>query len=244
MNIRLQEVQAFTLIEMILAVGITAVVMVAVTTVFFTALHLRNATQALVDSEVPLETTSTLLRRDLRGLMPPATNGIISGDFKVGNITSAGIGFPVAIEMYTTTGAPNPNDPWGEVQRVTYELRNPADISQPGKDLYRSVTRNVLAAASVTLANTGNTSLGAANPGSIDVEDEWMMGNVADFEISCFDGTQWQTVWDTTNPLSANTNLPLAVRVDIQLAGETFNSQRPEPMEFLVPIDSMSRTNF
>jgi type II secretory pathway component PulJ len=242
-------VRAFTLIEMILAVGITAVVMVAVTTVFFTALHLRNATQALVDSEVPLETTSTILRRDLRNVMSPTTNGILTGDFKVGNVSSPGIGVPVAIEMYTTTAALSANEPWGEVQKVTYELRNPMDISQPGKDLYRSVTRNVLATASVTLGSSATPSAAAANlaggnTGTIDVEDQWMMGGVADFSVSCYDGNQWQTAWDTTNPLSANTNLPLAVRVDIQLAGETYNSLRPEPMEFLVPIDSMSRTNF
>ena len=244
MNIKLQDVQAFTLIEMILAVGITAVVMVAVTSVFFTALHLRNATQALVDSEVPLETASTLLRRDLRGVMSPTTNGILTGDFKVGNVSSPGIGVPVAIEMYTTTGALRANEPWGEVQKVTYELRNPTDISQPGRDLYRSVTRNVLATVGQTVNDTATANLAATSTGNIDVEDQWMMGNVAEFNVSCFDGNQWQTVWDTSNPQSAITNLPLAVRVDIQLAGDSYNSARPEPMVFLVPIDSMSRTNF
>jgi hypothetical protein len=39
---------------------------------------------------------------------------------------------------------------------------------------------------------------------------------------------------------SANTNLPVAVRVDIQLSGSDKNSS---PIEILVPIDSQSRTN-
>jgi hypothetical protein len=37
-----------------------------------------------------------------------------------------------------------------------------------------------------------------------------------------------------------NTNLPLAVRVDIQMSGNNNNAQ---PIEILVPIDSVSRTN-
>ena len=38
-----------------------------------------------------------------------------------------------------------------------------------------------------------------------------------------------------------NTNLPVAVRVDIQMAGN--GSATTEPIEMLVPIDSQSRTN-
>lgn len=226
MKIIIHDVRAFTLIEMIMAVGIIAMVLIAITSVFFTTLHLRNTTQALVASEVPIDTTTTMMRRDLQGIMSPTTNGIFSGDFKVGNITSPGIGQPVAIEMFTTTGALSQTEPWGDVQKVTYELRSPSDSSLPGKDLVRSVTRNLLATANV------------------DVEDQWMMGNVADLTISCYDGTQWQNAWDTTDPTSSNTNLPLAVRVDIQLAGNNDGNQRSAPLELLVPIDSMSRTNF
>jgi hypothetical protein len=38
---------------------------------------------------------------------------------------------------------------------------------------------------------------------------------------------------------SANTNLPVAVRVDIQLSGD----KNASPIEILVPIDSQSRSN-
>jgi hypothetical protein len=51
----------------------------------------------------------------------------------------------VDIELYTTTGALRADQPWSEIQKVTYELRLPADRSQPGRDLIRSVTRNLLA---------------------------------------------------------------------------------------------------
>jgi hypothetical protein len=140
-------------------------------------------------------------------------------------VSSPGISQPVAVEMYTATGALSENKPWGDVQKVTYELRLPTDRSLPGRDLVRSVTRNILATS------------------TIDVDDQWMMGGVDSMTITCFDGNQWQNAWDTTDTTSVNTNLPLAVRVEIQLAGQNNGNQRPAPITFLVPIDSQSRTN-
>jgi hypothetical protein len=151
------------------------------------------------------------------------TSKILSGDFRVGALTSAGISQPVAIEMFTATGALSDNAPWGDIQKVTYELKDPADRNGPGRDLYRSITRNILAATTP------------------DVEDQWMLGGVQSIEFSCFDGSQWSDVWDTTGVTSVSTNLPVAVRVRIQLAGN--NGANGEPIEILVPIDSQSRTN-
>jgi type II secretion system protein J len=217
--------RAFTLIEMILALGISALVLVGVSTILFSALNLRASTQALVDAATPLDQTSDLLRRDLQCAMPPYTNGTFSGDFKVGNVSSTGIGQPVAIEMYTATGALSESKPWGDVQRVTYKLRLPTDPRQPGKDLVRSVSRNILATS------------------TMDVEDQWMMGGVSQLTISCYDGMQWQTAWDTTDLTGSTTNLPLAVKVEIQLAGANNGGLRPPPIQFLVPLDTQSRTN-
>jgi type II secretion system protein J len=225
LKIKLHDTRAFTLIEMILALGITAVVLVAVSTILFSALKMRDSTQELVDAETPLDQTGIILRRDLQCTLSPTTNGIFSGDFKVGSVTSPGVNQPVAIEMYTATGSLSDSAPWGDVQKVTYELRNPANTSQPGKDLIRSVSRNILATSTV------------------DVEDQWMMGGVSQLTISCYDGSQWQTAWDTTDPTSSTTNLPLAVKVEIQLAGAINGGLRSQPIQFFVPLDTQSRTN-
>jgi type II secretory pathway component PulJ len=207
---------------MILAVGISALVLVSITTVLFSALHLREATDDLVDSVTPIDQATTFLRRDLACVMTP-TNGtskVLSGDFKVGNVSSAGVSTPVAIEMFTATGALGETAPWGDVQRVTYELKNSTDASASGQDLYRSVTRNLLSSSTP------------------DVTDQLMLSGVASVKFSCYDGAIWQDTWDTTGLTSVNTNLPTAVRVEIQMAGN--NSA---PVEIVVPIDSQTRTN-
>jgi hypothetical protein len=93
--------------------------------------------------------------------------------------------------------------------------------SVDSRDLYRSVTRNLLPLATP------------------DVTDQLMMSGVSSVKFSCYDGAQWNNVWDTTDPTAIYTNLPVAVRVDIQMAGRSDLG----PIEIVVPIDSQSRTN-
>ena len=225
MKIKLNNLHAFTLIEMVLAIGVAAIVLVAVNTVLFAALRLRDATSDVVDAAAPVDQTVTFLRRDLGCVVTP-TNGtskVLSGDFRAGNVSSPGVAEPVAVEMFTATGALGAKAPWADIQRVTYELKQPADRSAAGQDLVRSVTRNLL-----TLTTP-------------EVDDQLMMSGVASIKFSCFDGSQWQDTWDTTGQTSVNTNLPVAVRVDIQMSGN--GSATAQPIEIIVPIDSQSRTN-
>jgi len=68
-----------------------------------------------------------------------------------------------------------------------------------------------------------------------------MMSGVASVKFSGYDGSQWQDAWDTTAATSVNTNLPLAVRVQIQMAGN--NNLNADPIQIVVPIDAVARTN-
>ena len=216
---------AFTLIEMILAIGIAAIVLITVSTVLYTALRLRDDTADMVDAASPVDAAVTFLKRDLQCAVTP-TNGtskVLSGGFRAGNnLTSVGVSDPVAVEMFTASGALSDSAPWGDIQRVTYELKTPAGFSTTtGRDLYRSVMRNLLALSTP------------------DVTEQLMLHGVASLKFSCYDGTQWNDNWDTTDPTAINTNLPVAVRVDIQMAGPA----SMQPVEIVVPIDSQSRTN-
>ena len=224
MKIELNKMHAFTLIEMILAIGVASIVLIAVNTVLFASLRLRDATTDTVDAAAPVDQAMTFIRRDLECVVTP-TNGttkVLSGDFRVGNVTSPGVPEPVAIEMFTATGALSASAPWGDIQRVTYELRQSTDRNATGKDLVRSVVRNLL---TLTTPET---------------QDQLMLSGVQNIKFTCFDGMQWQDVWDTTGVTSTYTNLPLAVRVDIQLSGSSANAG---PIEMVVPIDAQTRTN-
>ena len=208
---------AFTLIEALLAISIMAIVLMAINSVFFSALYLRDHTSAAVNLALPVQQATAILRRDLQCAMAPG--GVLAGDFKVGNVSEANLSQPVAMELYSATGALRADEPWGDIQKITYELKPPATQSPAGgNDLIRSVTRNLLSTSTP------------------DVNEQDLMSGLQDLRFSCYDGTQWLDTWDTTN---GNTNLPVAVRVRIQLAG----AAATEPIEMVVPIFSQSRTN-
>ena len=218
------SLRAFTLIEMILAIGIAAIVLIAVNAVFFSALHLRDATVDMVDAATPVDAAVAFIKRDLQCAVTP-TNGtskILSGGFRVGSgINSLGVTEPVAIELFTASAASSDRAPWADIQRVTYELKTPVSRAMAGQDLYRSVVRNLLPLTTP------------------DVTDQLMLNGVESVKFSCYDGAQWNEVWDTTDSTSLHTNLPLAVKVDIQMAGRADAG----PIEIVVPIDAVSRTN-
>jgi type II secretion system protein J len=216
---------AFTLIEIMLALAISAVVLAGIGGVFYSAVRLRERTMAMLDESVPLQQAFNFIRHDLQGALPPGGGNFpLAGNFKLEALGS-GLGQNFHVEFFTTTGAVNDNTTWSDIQFVSYELRDSADRTKNnfGKDLVRSVNRNVLA-----------TSM-------LDPQEQPLLSNVQSLEFSCFDGANWRDSWDTS---LADTNLPYAVRVRIQLSGDSgANSRAQEPYEIVVPVVSQSRTN-
>jgi type II secretion system protein J len=220
-------VKAFTLIEMLLAVAICAIVLLAINGVFATAVRLRDKTSEAVENSLPINRAMDTLSRDLEGAIGPG--GIMAGDFKCGvQAVGATMGLSgeagnAGLDFFTTTGALSDKAPWGDVQEVFYELKTPSDPSQAGMDLVRCVNRNLLATTTQT------------------PEIQWLMGHVQTLEFDCYDGTQWRNTWDTSD---GDTNLPVAVRVLIQLAPTSGqNVQNLQPLEMIVPLETQVRTN-
>lgn len=218
--------RAFTLIEALLAVAICAIVLVAINAVFATAVHLRDKTSAAVEGTLPVSQALATLRRDLRGAVGP--RGGLAGDFKCG---AQGLGLNMGVtapsasglDFFTTTGLISDSQPWGDLQEVCYLLLDPADgNAAAGRDLVRYVNRNLLA---TTLVQPP--------------EPQRLMSHVQSADFDCFDGLQWR-VWDTS---LVDTNLPMAVRVRLQLAADNNGNASPAPLEVIVPLTTLSRTN-
>jgi len=221
------KAEAFTLIEVLLAVGIFAIVLFAINTVFFSALRLERATTRAVDARLPLNQAFAILRRDLAGAVQPNTNSyLLTRDFRA-SATSGGFGADGSgsIDFYTTTGQINDNVPWGDLQRVRYELVAPLEPNgSRGMDLVRVITRNVLATTEV------------------DEEEQFLMGEVESLGFRCYDGTDWRDTWDTT---AADVGLPQAVQVRVQLVNTNSPNQNftGDPFEIIVPVVTQSLTN-
>lgn len=217
--------RAFTLIEVLLAVGIFAIVLFAINTVFFTALKLERATSRAVDERLPLNQALAILRRDLQGAVQPMTNSsLLTRDFKSGGRSSFGAAGGGSLEFYTTTGVISDDAAWGDLQKVSYELVAATDrANAKGQELVRIVTRNVLATSTV------------------EEDEQLLVSDVESIEFLCYNGSDWRSTWDTT---AGDTGLPLAVKVRVQLATDnTAVKLSREPLELLVPITTVLLTN-
>ena len=216
---------AFTLIEVLLAVGIFAIVLFAINTVFFSALKLERATSRAVDARVPLNQAFAILRRDLQGAVQPMTNStLLPRHFTTGG-RSGGLGSSQAgsLEFYTTTGTISDDVPWSDLQKVRYELVPSADRTTPnGQDLVRVIIRNNLATTTT------------------EEDEQLLMSDVESVEFLCYSGSDWRSIWDTSG---GDIGLPQAVRVRVQLATENQTTISREPLELLVPITTVLLTN-
>lgn len=217
----LRAARAFTLMEVILALGVSAIVLAAIGGVFFSALRLRERTVALLDQSAPLHQALTILRRDLQGALPPG--GVLAGNFLSGPAGGSGAALNFSLQFSTATGVIGQNEPWGDVQEVTYELRDPeVRTTGRGKDLVRSYSRNLL------------TSM-------VEFQDQVLLENVESIEFACYDGSTWRDSWDTS---LSDTNLPAGVRVRLLLAtDEPVDARSREPIEMVIPLAIQSRTN-
>jgi type II secretion system protein J len=209
----------FTLIEVLLALAISAIVLVIIGSFFAGALKVQKQMNSSLDESIPIERALNVLEKDLKNAVAPG--GMLAGPLQSGS-AEGGVDANDGIQIYTTTGLMTPNSPWSEIQKVTYGLQAPSDnTTNNGKDLIRTVTRNLL------------------TTGTEDDDEQFLAGGIESLRFSYFDGNNWLDSWDD----STETNLPLAVRVNVQMAAADQNSARPDPIQLLVPLMVQTHTN-
>jgi prepilin-type N-terminal cleavage/methylation domain-containing protein len=217
---------AFTLVEVLLALAICAIVLVAINAVFATAVRLRDRTSAAVDQSLPANLAFEKMRTDLKSVVGPF--GFLAGDFKCDAQTmGASMGLSTAsgggLDFFASTGVISDKEPWGDIQEVYYQLMPSSSGNKSlGLDLVRCVNRNLLATTTVT------------------PETQLLMSDVESVDFECFDGLEWRNTWDTS---SGDTNLPTAVRIRIQPAVDrSIGASKPEALELIVPLITQTRT--
>jgi len=217
---RLSGDSAFTLLEVLIATFIAAIVLAAMNAAFYAALHLRSVTADLVENSIPQSHAASVLKADLRGTL--ITGGTMAISIESPG-TESGNNQPTDLDVYTTTGVIRNDQPWGDVQKVSYLLKDSTNASHPGgKDLVRAVTRNLLASAQPDLA------------------EQPLLSGVSSVQFSFYDGANWQTAWDSTSTV---TPAPQAIKVHIEFANRNSTGQGRLPLEILIPVDGQVSSN-
>ena len=245
--------RGFTLLELLLAMVVFAIVITAINSVFFTGMRVRNTVTAAIERTEPLERTLIIIKQDLQNLVLPG--GTMTGTLQTtplgSNMSTNGSSMPTAAQQsamlsqnpsgmpgqstplfYTANGLVDETSPWANLEQVYYFLRTPTN-NIPGMDLYRAVTANLLQIVPEQCSQ------------------QYLMSGVD--SINCYffaqstgQAGQWLQFWDSTNPdqgtLQTN-NVPRAIKFEIQLISASRGYGRSVPVELVVPISVQASTN-
>jgi general secretion pathway protein J len=219
--------RGFTLLEVLLAVAIFSVVLIAIHMVFYGAIKLQHTTTEAIESKVAAQHAVAILKRDLAGIVRPggtlfgelqttATSGALGGQPTTASLLGQASSVPgqSSPAFHTASMVLNDNSPWSEVARVQYFLVEPTN-NAPGKELFRSVTRNLLP----TLHD--------------EAESQFLLSGVESMFFFFYDGNQWRDYWDST---AEPGKLPQAIKVELVFASENPWDNQQEPMSLVVPL--------
>jgi general secretion pathway protein J len=233
----------FTLIEILLASAIAAMILAALYGVFQHAIHLRDsATERIRDTRLR-DRAAAVIRNDLRSafISGGLFANIVQGDSDGTDGENAEL--PGYLKMTTTTGKDTPDALYGDVEQVEYYVVKSATggSMDSGGDLVRAVTRDLL----------------DSNP---QVVEQDILSGVQSFQVAFYDGSNWQSSWaftsSTNSSLTSSTSsattsgssgetetLPLAIRVDVQQVPPANGAALPPPIEVMVPWETQPFTS-
>lgn len=206
MVLRTRQKEAFTLLELLVAM----VLMVVVASCLYTALYTgfrayRSASSAIEPTSLAINAIE-LLKRDLCGVLPPG--GTLAGAFT--GTDSAGLkGVDTdSVAFYTTHIYADDEQLAGGLGKIELLLEEDVDNDDGTYQLVRRVTTNLLP------------------PRDVVPDEQILCRNVVSLNLRYYGGDGWVDDWDST--ADAN-SLPLAVEIDIQIAHNgKRGSQEPE----------------
>lgn len=213
--------RAFTLLELLVATAISAIVLLVINATFFGALRLHNTTHDHIDRDLVVQRTLGIVRGDLTGLMLPG--GVISGQFQTmptDNIITDAPGDRLSPDLYTTTATIDGWNPFSEVQIVSYYLAPETDGSN-NKSLVRVVARNILPVQE--------------SP----TDQQVLLHGIATASLQYFDGTDWTDAWDS----ATSSTLPTAIKLQLVLAPLDASQPLPDPVELVVAVPVVTKTS-
>lgn len=210
--------------EVLVATAIFSILLAAINATFFSAYRLRAKTNRLLERIMPVNQALGIIKKDLKGIVP--TGGTMMGQFICDSTGNSRLG---RLDFNTTTGTILSNSYWGDIQTVSYYLKEPDSLDSTntlGMDLIRGVTRNQLPVL------------------TSEIEETPLLQGVDSLEFEFYDGTEWKTSWDSS---TADPVMPVAVRVTLGMTPAEDEDQRNSRLnnlvELVVPITIVSATN-
>jgi len=204
--------RGFTLLEVLVATAIFSVLVGALYALFYGALRARESTYESIVKGLPTAYALSTVRRDLANMTAPT--GLFAGAV-IGEIDEQDTTRLDTIEFFTTSGVVRANEPWGDIQKVSYYLSIPEGDDASGSYFVRAVTRNLLASTTE------------------DPPEERLLPNVESLTLAYYDGESWQDSWDSTTQENV---APEAVKMRLDFMKDTEGRSVSQPVEVVLPV--------
>lgn len=196
---------AFTLLEVIAALTMTSVLLLAVYSSLSVAFRARRSAQRKVEPMRRLALTMELLRADLESAVPPT--GLLANECLGDDGGADGDDRDALLFFAVSANTPWPDHPAG-LRRIEYIVETDEATDQP--TLFRLTTRNANA------------------PVLREPQREVLCLGAAQFNLRYFDGADWVDSWDSQSYDGA---LPRAIEITLALTnGEASSDDEKQPV--------------
>jgi prepilin-type N-terminal cleavage/methylation domain-containing protein len=194
----------FTLLELLVALMMAAVLVLPLLTSLQGAFHAKASAEAAVESSRIVETAIEFIRADLQNALPPHDPSTfqlpyqkLAGSFE-GTNTGGANGSDGDVTFFSTASMKDHPSANGEIKEIELTTEIPAGTTQ--RCLVRKCSRNL-------------TTNPLPNP-----DEEILCRGIVGFNLRFFDGANWNDVWDSTE---LNNELPAAVEVTLVMDTST-----------------------
>ena len=204
------ERRTFTLLELLAALAISAVLLSALLGALRAVLTIRERADEAVTADVPASSALNRIGTDLRNIVAPGST--LSGAF-VGNKIETPGGRQDTLEFATAANSPRDGVFGADIVRVGYEVSAEASATAENV-LLRSLHRNLLAQV--------------ADP----AEESILLRGVQTLSFAYYNGEVWVDSWDSS---LADNQLPKAVEVTLALASRRQDGE-PEFLACVIPV--------
>ena len=223
--------EGFTLLEILLATLMMAVLLLALRSVFRSAMDVRQECQERIRFLRRVQRLERLLREDVQGMI--FTGSELAPEFSLTTDQSSW-GQSSYLEFYTTSGRIQTDKPWPDIQRVSYYLLSPQELQRYGYEITNELGAVLVRAVQRNLLN--------------DLEEEPtpmpLCPDVAEFQVEVYDGSDWYSEW-TVSQDDEEPQMPKALRISITFAQDPFKKWTRWPIELVIPciVEAHAWTN-
>ncbi len=207
----------FTLIEVLVSTLIFAVLVTAISSVLYSALHLRDNAQENIQIQEQLQIAYTIIKRDLINIVSPQDG--LAGDLICEDTGRGNVMFD-QLQCYTSSGIVSETLLYGEIQGIQYVLTDEYQTNeQNGYHLVRYIYRNLLATSEEEPTHTR------------------LLEEVQSLDFRFYDGETWHETWNSSEE---DPPLPKAIYTRITFSRDGEDDEQFEVLEFMVPIHTVA----